>query len=733
MSGLPARLGRAAFALVAALLLSGGAPPRAGAPPSPDAIERRIDALLADMTIEEKVGQLNLVGRLDDLPMTALRAGLVGGAMNYVDPREILAVKRAARESRLKIPPIVGLDAVHGVATYFPLPLGQAASWNLPLIEESSWRIGREAAALGIDWTFAPMVDISRDPRWGRALEGAGEDAFLGARIAAARVRGYQRAGLAATIKHFVGYGAPEAGRDYNTAWIPTEQLFDLHLPPFVAGLDAGAKVVMAAFHSVNGVPATASHYLLTELLRDRYKFRGFVVSDFDSVGELVRHGVARDRGEAARKALMAGIDMDMFGGAYLAHLPIEVRAGRVAMQVLDEAARRVLRVKMQLGLFEKPDVDPAKTEAELRTPETRDAARRMARESIILLKNENAILPIRDTVGSIAVIGAMARHEEDKVWTDPAGFPRKETQTLLAAIQERAGAGVAVRYAKGVDSCGRRYEEREEALKIARESELIVAMFGEDCEFMGEAASRARLDLPGVQRPLLESLVATGKPVVLVLATGRPLALTWASEHVAAILQTFHPGTEGRTAIAEILFGEVNPSAKTTTSFPRSVGQIPISYDALPTGRPQKIRQRYESIYIDEKNEPLYPFGFGLSYTRFSYANLTAGAPAMRRDGEMQVMVDVSNTGGRAGLEIVELYVRQPVASRSRPLRQLKGFAKIMLTPGETKRVTIPLKAQDLGFHDELGRYAVEPGEFEIFVGGDSRAALKTTIEVTP
>ncbi|WP_342360870.1 beta-glucosidase BglX [Terrarubrum flagellatum] len=692
--------------------------------------EGKINALIARMSVNEKIGQLNLVGRLDVIPTDLIRAGGVGGAMNYIDPREIIEVRRAARESRLKIPPIIGLDAVHGIATYFPLPLGQASSWNLPLIEEASNWVGREAAAMGIDWTFAPMADLSRDPRWGRVLEGAGEDPYLGAQIAAARVRGYQRAGLAATVKHFVGYGAPEGGRDYNSSWIPTEQLFDSYLPPFEAALKAGSITVMAAFNALNGEPATASPYLLTELLRKRYGFRGFVTSDFDSIGELVRHGIARDRAEAARKALIAGVDMDMFGGAYSTFLPGEVKSGRVPMRVLDEAVRRVLRVKFQLGLFDKPDVDPATTEAKLRTPAARDAARRMERESMILLKNANDILPIKPGIGSIAVIGAMARHEEDRIWTDPAGIPRKETQTLLAAIEERK-KGATVRYAKGVDACGVKYEEKDEATEIAKSSDLIIAMFGEDCEWMGEGASRTQLTLPGVQEELLRALVATGKPVVLVLATGRPLVLTWANDNVAAILQTFHPGTEGRTAIAEILYGEANPSAKTVMSFPRSVGQLPMSYDALPTGRPQQVRQRYESIYLDEANEPLFPFGYGLSYTRFAYANLKLSADQVKRDRTVDVSVDVTNSGGRDGQEIVELYVRQPVASRSRPVRQLKGFAKVALKAGETKRVTIPLDAKSLGFHDAKGRYAVEPGRFDVYVGADSRATLTAPLDV--
>lgn len=695
-------------------------------------IEVRLEALLKRMTLQEKVGQLNLLGRSDNLPLDEIARGNAGAAMNYIDPKEVLAVQKAAAASRLGIPLLIGLDAVHGIATYFPLPLGQAASFNPELVELSAEWVSREAAAAGINWSFAPMVDVSRDPRWGRALEGAGEDVHLNNAMAAARVRGYQKGGLAATVKHFAGYGAGEAGRDYNSTWIPTAQLHDTYLPPFKAALDAGSLSVMAAFNALNGLPTTAHRGLLTGILRDRWKFRGFVVSDFDSIGELVRHGIAANRAEAARKAILAGIDLDMMGQVYLDHLAAEVRAGRVPMKVVDEAVRRILRVKFHLGLFEKPMVDPAKTGPALQMPAARAAARRMARESIILLKNDGDILPLGDGIRTIALVGKMANHDEEKAWTDPAGIPRKEaTKTLHDALKERLRPGQTLTYARGVSSlCGTEFAEREEAVANARAADVVVVMLGEDCAFMGEGASRTRLGLPGVQQQLLEEIVATGRPVVLVLATGRPLVLTWADEHVAAIVQTFHSGTEGRTAIAEVLTGEVNPSAKAPMSFPRSVGQIPVYYDHLPTGRPQHVRQRYESIYTDEANEPLYPFGFGLSYTRFAIGDLTVLTPKVRAEGMARASVEVANLGAREGQEVVQLYVHQPVAERSRPVRQLKAFRKVSLKPGEKSRVTLEFPARDLGYHDDEGRYVFEPGKFRIYIGRSSNAALAGELE---
>ncbi len=696
-------------------------------------IERRIDGLLRQMTLAEKVGQLHLSGRGDGFDIKQIKSGRMGAVMNFVVPAEVLEVQKAARATRLKIPLIIGLDAVHGFSTYFPLPLGQTATWDPRLIEEAAYWTGREASAAGINWTFAPMVDISRDPRWGRVLEGAGEDAYLGSVVAAARTRGYQRGGVATSVKHFVGYGAGEAGRDYNSTWIPTSQLFDLYLPPFKASFDAGSMTAMAAFNALNGMPATAHKGMLTDLLRGTWGFKGFVTSDFGSITELRLHGIARDDAEAARKALLAGIDMDMMGDVYHKHLAAEVTAGRVPMKALDEAVRRVLRVKFHLGLFERPDVDPTAAPALMQTQAAREVALKAAQDGAMLLKNANETLPIGPAVKSVAVIGAMAVPEDERVWTDPAGLGRRVVQALPEALKQRLPADVAVAYEPAfTKACGTEFADKAAAIRAAAASDLVVAMLGEDCEFMGEGASRTKLDLPGVQQELLEALVATGKPVVLVLATGRPLVLTWADAHVAAILQTFHGGTEGRTAIADILTGKVNPSGRVPMSFPRSVGQIPVYYDQLPTGRPQKVRQRYESIYMDEANEPLYPFGHGLSYSRFTYANARVSKPSMALNGTVEVSVDVTNAGARDGQEVVQLYIRQPVASRSKPLRQLKAFDKVMLRAGETRNVRLRLDAAQLGGHDEEGRYKIEPGQIEIYLGGSSQTSVMTQVLLT-
>ena len=697
------------------------------------AIEKKIDALIGRMTLEEKVGQLHLSGRGDGFDIEQIKAGRMGAVMNFVVPQEVRNVQEAVRQSRLKIPLIIGLDAVHGFSTYFPLPLGQASTWNPELIEQAAYWTGREARAAGVNWTFAPMVDMSRDPRWGRGLEGAGEDPFFAGVVAAARTRGYQRGGVAATVKHFVGYGAAEGGRDYNSTWIPTSQLHDLHLPPFRAAFDAGAMTAMAAFNALNGVPATAHRGMLTDLLRGQWGFRGFVVSDFASISELRLHGIAKDDAEAARKALLAGIDMDMMGDVYHKHLADEVKAGRVPVKALDEAVRRVLRVKFHLGLFDRPDVDVAAAPKLMQTEEARKVARQAARESVILLKNDRQTLPIAPSVKSVAVIGAMAVPEDERVWTDPAGLGRRVVQPLPDALREQLPAATQVTYEPAfTKACGTEFADKAAALRAAEAADLVVAMFGEDCEFMGEGASRTKLDLPGVQQEMLEALVATGKPVVLVLATGRPLVLSWAHDHVAAIVQTFHGGTEGRAAIAEVLAGKVNPSGRTPMSFPRSVGQIPVYYNQLPTGRPQKIRQRYESIYMDEANEPLYPFGHGLSYSGFAYANPRVAQASVPLDGMAEISVEVTNTGAMDGQEVVQLYIRQPLASRSRPLRELKGFAKVALKAGETRRVDFRVPARELGFHDDAGRYLVEPGTIEVFLGGSSLAQAKTVFELT-
>jgi beta-glucosidase len=702
--------------------------------PEAAAIERRIDRLLRQMTLDEKVGQLHLYGRRKGFDYGEIRSGRIGNVMNFVDPAEIAAVQKAARESRLKIPLLIGLDAVHGVSTYFPLPLGQAATFNPALVEEAALWTGREARALGINWTFAPMVDMGRDPRWGRLLEGAGEDVHLSGIMAAARTRGYQAGGVAATVKHFVGYGGGEAGRDYNTAWIPAEQLHDLHLPPFRSAHDAGSLSVMAAFNSVNGMPATAHKGMLTDLLRRQWGFRGLVVSDFGSIPELVAHGIARDEAEAARKALAAGVDIDMMGFVYSRHLANEVRAGRVPTAQVDEAVRRVLRVKFHAGMDTISDIDPKTAESALQSPPALDAARRAARESIILLENDG-ILPLDPARHrSIAVIGALARPDQEKVWTDPAGVPRKPLESLDAALARLLGGGATVSYQPGITTyCGREFADRAAAVEAASAADVIIAKLGEDCEFMGEGASRTRLTLPGVQDTLLEELIGTGKPVVLVLATGRPLVLSHLKGRLAALVQTFHAGSEGRTAIAEVLTGAVNPSGKTPISFPRAVGQIPVYHDHLPTGRPEtKGRFRYESIFMDEANQPLYPFGYGLSYTRFSIGDLRIETPRIDPNGLLKASILVSNTGSRDGQEVVQLYLRQPVASISRPVRQLKAFEKVMLKAGASRRVAFTVPAQALGYHDAAGRLLVEAGGFEVHVGTSSMTELKGEFSVS-
>lgn len=703
-------------------------------PPSPEAamrIEQRIDDLLARMSLEEKVGQLTITGA-HLIKDGEIEAGRVGAVMNAVDPAMINDFQHRALASRLGIPILFGLDAVHGYRTMFPLPLGQASTWNLGLIESAAYWTAREAAAIGQRWTFAPMVDMSRDPRWGRVLEGAGEDVFYASLVAAARVRGYQRGGLAATVKHFAGYGAVEQGRDYNSTWIPTAQLYETYLPPFRSAIDAGALTVMAAFNALNGVPATANRPLLSGILKRDWGFDGVVSSDFDAIGQLRDHGVARDLAEAARLALLAGVDLDMLSYAYRNHLPAEVEAGRVPISAVDAAVRRVLRLKFRLGLFDEGDIDNAQALAAQETPEARRAAREVARESLILLKNDADPLPLGRRPQRIAVIGPLATFRDDNPWPGPPGSEPPEVETLLTAMQRLAPAGVSVDYARGVDTtCGREFDDKAGTLALAAHADVIVAVLGEDCTEMGEAASRTRLDLPGKQPELLEALTRTGKPVVLVLMTGRPLVLTWADAHVGAILQTFHPGTEGRTAIAEALFGLVNPSGKTVFSYPRSVGQIPIYYDQLPTGRPAVPGDRWKAIFLDEEVTPLYPFGFGLSYTRFRYSDLEVITPRVGRDGTVEVAVTLTNVGPLAGKEVAELYVHQLVASRSRPVRELEAFEKVALAPGESRRLVLRMAVAALAFPDDEGHFHVEPGLFDVFVGGDARAELSGRFEV--
>ena len=721
---------RLTLALLIALLFAHAAEARPIVPPSParaSEIERRIDDLIARMTIEEKAGQLNMISKPDGPPpIEAVRRGEIGAFLNVIEPSEIEALRRAARESRLGLPVMFGLDAVHGYRTIFPLPIGQASTWNMDLVERAAFWTGHEAFAVGIDQTFAPMVDMSRDPRWGRVLEGGGEDVHLNNMVSAARTRGYQRGGVAATVKHFVGYGAGEGGRDYNSTWIPTSQLFDFHIPPFQAAIEAGSLTVMAAFNALNGVPATAHRGMLTDVLRGRLGYDGFVVSDFNSIGELVMHGVAEDPADAARLAILAGIDMDMEGTVYLRFLPRLVAEGKVPMAVVDEAVRRVLRVKFRLGLFERQPIDIAGVVRQLETPAARADALQVARESLVLLTNRDEILPLRPEARRIALVGPLATYKDDRPWTGPGYMEAPPVENVLEALVRLAPGRVFDEIPALADRCGHTFLDREAAIRRAREADVIVAVLGEDCEEIGEAASRVRLGLPGVQDQLLADLVATGKPVVLVLKTGRPKVLSWHARHMAAILQTFHPGIEGRSAIAEVLLGIFNPSGKVVMSYPRAEGQIPVYHDHLPTGRPLLTpTERFKSRYLDERNDPLFVFGHGLSYTRFAISDLVITTPRVAVDGTLEARVTVTNIGVRPGQEVVQFYARQLVASRSRPVRQLVAFDKVMLGPGESRTLTLRVPASRLGFHDDEGRFRVEAAPFRLFAGNSSLADL--------
>jgi len=705
-----------------------------------DDTERRVNDLLARMTLEEKIGQLNLISHGPPLRWEEIAEGRAGALLNFNSAPDVARAQALARQSRLKIPPLFGLDVLHGFRTQFPLPLGEAAAFNPRLSRLASEWAAKEASYVGVNWTFAPMADLSRDARWGRLVEGFGEDPYLGSVLTAARVEGFRKGGLATATKHFAGYGAPQGGRDYDTTYIPRAEMYDTYLPPFRAALEAGSASFMAAFNALNGEPSTANPWLLTDVLRSQWGFDGFVTSDWSGVQELIGHGIAADGAEAARKAILAGVDMDMMGQLYIKHLPDEVRAGRVPESVVDESVRRVLRTKFRMGLFDRPDTDGSRTEAGFPSPEARRAAREVARETLVLLQNRDDVLPIRPGIRSIAVVGPLADARHDQMGPHAARGHKEDSVTVLEGIRQRAqSAGIAVRHAAACDLFCRSTEELPTAIAAAKEADLVIAVFGEPQELSGEAASRAHLELNGKQAEVLEALAATGKPVALVLIGGRPLVLGTLHERIPAILMAWYPGTEGGPAVADVLFGDESPSGKLPLTWPRATGQVPIYYNRLPTGRPTLPNNRFTLQYIDEAITPLYPFGWGLSYTRFDYKD-AAIAKRQLSDGDMlEVSVTVTNAGARPGQEVVQLYTRDPVASRSRPLRELKAFEKITLKPGESKRVTLKVPVKSLGFHLDDGTYLVEEGAIQVFVGGNSlaepigEAGIVKTIRIPP
>jgi beta-glucosidase len=725
-----------AFTLLTISLFPAAANPSRPEPSRPDAgIEAAVERLLKRMTLTEKVGQLHFPSLAfpHEPQIEAVKRGEIGAMLNVVDPKYIRTFAEAARQSRLGIPMLFAIDAIYALKITFPPPLAWAATWRPGLAERAAYEVAREARAVGVNWTFAPMVDVSRDPRWGRVIEGAGEDAFLASAFSAARVAGYRRGGLATSVKHFVGYGAPEGGRDYTGTEISTPELLDRYLPPFKAALAAGSETVMASFNTINGVPVTMNRKLITDLLKKQMRFDGFVTSDFVAIGELVNHGVARDLEEASLLAFKAGIDFDMASGGYDLYLARAVADGRIKAADVDEAVRRVLRVKFRLGLFDQTAADFDALPRSVDEAEVRRSARDVARESFVLLKNDTAALPLTTALRSIALIGARADSaQHDHSWWGPAGHTKPDTETLRQALEKRMRPGQTLKFVPAFkDPCGREFADKAAAVAVAQRADVIVYDVIEDCEIQGEGVSRTNLRLSGRQQEMLDALAATGKPIVLVVETGRPIVLAEADKQADAILIAWHPGTEGRTALAEILTGEFAPSGKLPMTFPRSEGQIPIAYNALPTGRPW-TGSRYTTGYVDEAHTPLYPFGHGLSYTTFAYDPVVLSEPRMSLKGAIDVDVTVRNTGSRTGQEVVQLYTRQLVASRSRPVKELRAFEKITLKPGEARTVRFRLKAHDLGFHDDAGRYVVEAGPFKAFAGGSSQTAQETDFLVT-
>jgi beta-glucosidase len=752
--------------------------PQRSPPPQPQsAVERRINLLLARMTLAEKLGQLQMLdgeanGNFRPEHRELVRRGLLGSTLNVRGAARVNELQRIAlNESRLKIPLVFAFDVIHGYRTVFPVPLGEAASFDPAAVERAAEVAAAEASAAGVRWTFAPMVDIARDARWGRIVEGAGEDPYLGSIMARARVRGFQGADygapgrVVACAKHWVAYGAAEAGRDYNTVDMSETTLREVYFPPFKAAIDAGVGTFMSAFNDLNGVPTSANPFTLTSVLRGEWKFDGVVVSDYESVKELMNHALAADEKDAAQHALNAGVDIEMVSRLYNRHGEQLLKERKLSMAVIDEAVRRVLRIKFRLGLFERPYADEARERAEIMRAEHVAAARAIAARSLVLLKNERKALPLAKDVKSIAVVGPLADSPKDMLGSWTGDGRAEDAVTLLAGVRAKVSPQTKVSYAKGVAVEGRgvtgNYDapppaatnaggtnvaqssdearnsvtptDRDgiaDAVKLARAADVTIVAVGESAEMSGEAASRTSLDLPGRQSDLIEAIHATGKPYVVVLMNGRPLTINWLAENAPAILETWFAGTQGGHAIADVLFGDVNPGGKLPVTFPRAVGQLPLYYNYKRTGRPP-TDQKYTAKYLDVPWTPLYPFGHGLSYTQFRLSDLRLSAPSIRPDGQLVASVEVENTGARAGDEVVQLYVRDVAASVTRPVRELKGFERVTLAPGGRRRVEFRLTPAHLGFYNRALRFVVEPGEFKVFAGTSSEGGLEASFTV--
>lgn len=693
--------------------------------------EARIQTLLQQMTLEEKIGQLHQVSGLVPGYEQLIREGKVGSFLN-VPGVEIYnkLQKLAVSDSRLGIPLIFGLDVIHGYRTIVPIPLAEAASWDPDLVTRTAAMAAKEAAVSGIQWTFAPMVDIARDPRWGRIAEGSGEDPYLGSALAEARVRGFQGQNLSdpftvvACPKHYVGYGAAEGGRDYNTVDMSFQTLRDIYLPPFRAAIAAGAGTIMSAFNELNGLPASANSFTLNRILRDEWGFEGFVVSDWNSIGELLNHGIAANPAEAGRKALVAGVDMDMMGFVYINHLASLVKKGEITEEVVNEAARRVLRIKFKKGLFDQPFIDPKLEKEIILNKEHLRLALESAQKSIVLLKNDGQLLPLSKNLASVAVIGPLANNPIAPLGCWSCEGKSEDVITVLQGLRSKLGPQ-KISYAAGCDISGTSQKGFAEAIKIARKAKVAILVVGEGADMSGEASSRSSLNLPGVQEELVKAIVATGTPTVVVLMNGRPLAIPWIAENVAAIVESWFLGVQTGPAIADVLFGDYNPSGKLPVTFPRTVGQVPIHYNHKNTGRPP-ANEKFTSKYLDLPSTPLFPFGHGLSYTQFEYRNLNINVQKDNFSTMISASAEIENVGARAGDEIVQLYTRDLAASLARPVKELKGFQRISLQPGEKKTVQFQVKAEALGFYNWNLEYVVEPGEFQLWIGPSSAAGLE-------
>ena len=703
-----------------------------------DRTEQRVDSVLRLMTLSEKIGQMNQVSSKED-PTGQLtecsneeeliRSGQVGSMLNVVGVERTRHLQEiAVNDTRLHIPLIFALDVVHGYKTISPVPLAESCSWDMDLIEKSARVAAEEATASGIQWTFAPMVDIARDPRWGRVMEGSGEDPYLGSAIAKARVRGFQGTDLsayntmAACAKHFVGYGAAEGGRDYNTVDISKQRLRELYLPPFSAAADAGVATFMNSFNEVMGVPATGSTYLVRDILKGEWNFPGVVVSDWGSVAELIPHGVAEDKCDAAQLAVTAGCDMDMEGYCYVSSLEKLVREGVVSESLIDDAVRRILRLKFDLGLFDDPYryCDAEREKAEILSAEHRKVVREMACKSIVLLENREGILPLDNRCKNIGIVGPLADNPDDMLGSWCARGDGKDAIGILQGIKQAVGKGVRIRYAKGCEIEGDDRSGFSEAVQVAENSDVVIVCVGENRFMSGEAASRTRLTLPGVQRELLKAIKETGKPIVLLLSNGRPLVLDWEKENIGTIVECWQLGSEAGNAIADVLFGKYNPSGKLTMSFPYNEGQIPVYYNAKSTGRPYVPNVRYVTRYLDCPNVSLYSFGYGLSYTRFEYGELKLDKDTMFPGEKLRIDVSVANVGNYDGEETVQLYIRDVCSKITRPEKELKGFKKVFLKKGERTDISFELSLADLEYVLADGSRESDPGLSEVFVGGN-------------